>query len=88
MANAFQIALVIFAIFSIDFFVGYIVWKKIKLLGILLWMLGLLLGTILIVNYFVEVPSPIFWGSFVAYAAVAMITAFETARQEAGRRPI
>ncbi|HZY94018.1 MAG TPA: hypothetical protein VFE98_04050 [Candidatus Bathyarchaeia archaeon] len=60
---------------------GYVIGKRSGLVGIAFAISGLFSGLVLTVNYYVEVPWPIFVTSFTATVVSGLIGAFEVSRK-------
>src|SRR2546422_619837 len=74
-------------IFSLSISLGYVISRKSPRAGALFATAGLVLDSVLIVNYFVEVPVIIVAASFVAFVASLFFAAFEVARKDALPHP-
>ncbi len=83
MTNSFLTAASIIIVFATCLILGYVIAKRNRLLGVAFAMCGLSLGVILTVNYYVEVPWSLFFGTFTVTIVVGLISAFEVARKSA-----
>jgi hypothetical protein len=72
--------------FSLSASIGYVVERKSRRAGIAFATAGSLLGLVLAVNYFEEVPGIIVGASFAAFAGFIFLAAFEVARKEAAKK--
>ena len=87
MSNSLLIGLLISGGLLICVLVGYVVGKRSVRAGIAIATTGLLLGVVLIVNYFEEVPVAIVASSFAAVAASLLFALFEVVRKDAIPNP-
>ncbi len=83
MTNVLLIAASIILDIAISLAIGYIIAKKRPLVGVSFAMSGFFLGLVLVVNYYLEVPWPIFVAALAAMIACGAVGAFEIARQSA-----
>ena len=87
MQEPVMIAAVITAVLFLAVSLGYLVAKKTIWLGSLYTGSGIFLALLLTVNYFVEIPWPLFAAGFASTFASGLLGAFEIARKSPDRGP-
>lgn len=87
MSNSVLFFLVIFSVFPLSVLLGYVAGRSSRRAGIAFATAGSLLGVVLVVNYFEEVPIIIVASSFAAAVASLFFAAFEIARKDAISHP-
>ncbi len=88
MIDVILLATGIGSIFLISVSGGYVISRRSKRAGILVALAGVLLGIMLIVNYFVEVPLAFVAASFSAVIASMIFALFEEARRHNASHPV
>jgi hypothetical protein len=76
------ITLIVLSIFGISIYLAHEIQKVSRLAGVAVGMTGILLGIVLIVDYFEQVPFPIFVVSLAAVCASLVYALFEAVRND------
>jgi hypothetical protein len=82
MSDSFLIALTIIAVLALSVSLGYLIGRTSRRAGIAFATTGTLLGVLLIVNYFEELPTALLDAGLVAFAASIMLSLFDVVRKD------
>ncbi len=82
MSDSFLIALSIAAVIALSVLLGYVIGRTSRRAGLSFATTGTLLGVLLIVNYFEELPTILLGAGLVAFAASIMLSLFDVVQKD------
>ncbi len=87
MSISLLITSILIAVFALSVSLGYVIGRTSARAGMAIAAAGLLLGVVLTVNYFEEVPIVVVAASFAAIAASMVFALFELVRKDVAAHP-